>query len=154
MNLIRYNPNRLFDFPFDRFFDEFLSRGAPANSRVETFHPRVDIVEEKDAVLVSAEIPGVDRDKLSVELEDGVLTLSAEKVAENREGQNGVYRSERSYGTYKRAFKVPSSVNPDKISAEYVNGVLKVTLPKHPEAAPRQIEINTENGSAKQIETK
>ena len=154
MNLIRYNTNRWFDFPFDRFFDEFLLRGAPVNDGVQTYQPRVDIVEEKDAVVVSAEIPGVEKDKLSVELEDGVLTISAEKFAEKREDKDDLYRSERTYGAYKRTFKVPSSVNPDAISAEYVNGVLKVTLPKHPEAAPRQIEIPAGNGAAKQIETK
>ena len=154
MNLIRYNTNRWFDFPFDRFFDEFLLRGAPVNDGVQTYQPRVDIVEEKDAVVVSAEIPGVEKDKLSVELEDGLLTISAEKIAEDREDKDSLYRSERTYGAYKRTFKVPSSVNPDAISAEYVNGVLKVTLPKHPEAAPRQIEIHAGNGAAKQIETK
>lgn len=154
MNLIQYNTNRWFDFPFDRFFDEFVTRRAPVNSSAGTYQPRVDIVEEKDAVVVSAEIPGVEKDKLSVELEDGVLTLSAEKTVENREEKNDLYRSERTYGTYKRTFKVPASVDADKISAEYVNGVLKVTLPKHPEAAPRQIEITVENGGAKQIETK
>ena len=154
MNLIRYNTNRWFDFPFDRFFDEFLLRGAPVNDGVQTYQPRVDIVEEKDAVVVSAEIPGVEKDKLSVELEDGLLTISAEKFAEDREDKDSLYRSERTYGAYKRTFKVPSSVNPDAISAEYVNGVLKVTLPKHPEAAPRQIEIHAGNGAAKQIETK
>ena len=154
MNLIRYNPSRFFDFPIDRFFEDFLPRRAVVNGGVENYQPRVDIVEEKDAVVVSAEIPGVEKDKLSVELEDGVLTLSAEKTVENREEKNDLYRSERTYGTYKRSFKVPTSVNPDDISAEYVNGVLKVTLPKHPEAAPRQIEITVENGGAKQIETK
>lgn len=153
MNLIRYNPSRFFDFPIDRFFEDFLPRRAVVNGGVENYQPRVDIVEEKDAVVVSAEIPGVEKDKLSVELEDGVLTVTAEKIAENRKENDGVYRSERAYGTYKRSFKVPTSVNPDDISAEYVNGVLKVTLPKRPEAAARQIEIHAENGAAKQIET-
>lgn len=154
MNLIRYNPNRWIDFPFDRFFEGFLPRQAPVSQDAGVYQPRVDIVEEKDAVVVSAEIPGVEKDKLLVELEDGVLSITAEKSAGNRDEKDGVYRSERTYGTFKRDFKVPTSVNPDKISAEYVDGVLKVTLPKHPEAAARKIEIQAGNGAAKQIETK
>ena len=153
MNLINYNTNRWFDFPFDRFFEDFPPRGTQVNGAAGNYQPRVDIVDEKDAVVVSAEIPGVEKDQLSVELEDGILTLSAEKTAEHKEEKDGLYRSERAYGTYKRSFKVPSSVNPGEISAEYVNGVLKVTLPKRPETAPRQIEIHTGNGAAKQIET-
>ena len=153
MNLIRYNPSRFIDFPFDRFFEDSLPRRANVNGGVESHQPRVDIVDGKDAVVVSAEIPGVEKDKLSVELDDGVLTVSAEKTSEDRKENDGIYRSERAYGTYKRSFKVPTSVNPEKISAEYVNGVLKVTLPKRPEAAARQIEIHAENGAAKQIET-
>ena len=158
MNLIRYNPNRWFDFPFDRIFDEFLPRIGGRNLGVERtesahFAPRVDISEEKEALLVSAELPGVEKDKVSVEVDDGVLTLSAEKLAERKENEGGFYRSERVFGNFKRSFEVPASVDAGNISAEYANGVLKVTLPKRPEAAPRQIEIKAENGAAKQIET-
>ncbi len=118
------------------------------------YQPRVDIIDEKDAVIVSAELPGVDKNNISIELENRVLTLSAEKKSELKEEKDGFYRSERVYGTFQRSFRVPEVVNPDEISADYSNGVLKVTLPKRPEAAPRQIEIKGESGAVKQIETK
>ena len=158
MNLIHYTPQRFFDFPFERIFDEFFTRSAPGQPNGHTveasFQPRVDIREEKDAVVVTAELPGVENDNLKIELENGVLTVSGEKKAEAREEENGFHRAERAYGAFKRQFKVPTVVDAEKISAEYVNGILRITLPRNPEAAPRQIAIAAGNGAAKQIETK
>jgi HSP20 family protein len=152
MNLIRYNPNRWFDFPFDRLFDEAWAQPAHGSPSAEFASPRVDIREEKDAIVVSAELPGVSQEDLHVELEKGVLTVSGEKKAELTEEEAGFYRSERVYGNFKRSFRVPETVDAQKIGAEYLNGVLKVTLPKLPEAAPRQIEIKAESGGAKKIQ--
>lgn len=146
MNLIRYNPNRLFDFPFDRVIDEFWGRQVPEPRALEAWAPRVDIREEKDAVLLSAELPGVSMDNVHVELENGILTISGEKTSETVENEAGIYRSERVYGEFKRAFRVPDTVDADKIAAEYVNGVLKLTLPKRPETAPRKIAVKEGKG--------
>jgi HSP20 family protein len=152
MNLIRYNPNRWFDVPFDRFFDEFWGRTSPeAPALSESWAPRVDIREEKDAVLLTAELPGVSKDDVKVELENGVLTISGEKKTEREENESGFYRSERVYGSFKRSFRVPETVDAEKIEAEYVNGVLKLVLPKRPEAAPRQIAVKAEEHPAKSI---
>jgi HSP20 family protein len=151
MNLVRYNPNRWFDFPFERVFDELWGRtGAEAPVLAEAWAPRVDIREEKDAVLLSAELPGVAKDDVKIELENGVLTVSGEKHAEQSENENGIYRSERVYGSFKRSFRVPETVDADKIAADYSDGVLKLTLPKRPEAAPRKIAISGE-GKVKHI---
>ncbi len=146
MNLVRYNPNRWFDFPLDRFFEDFWPRAAAQPAAPEGWLPRVDVREEKDAVLLTAEIPGVDKDGISIELENGILTLSGEKRSEETESESGFYRSERVYGAFKRSFRVPETVDAAHIAAEYVNGVLKVTLPKRPEAAPRRIDIKAEEG--------
>lgn len=158
MNLIHYTPQPWFDFPFDRVFDEFFTRPVRGHSNGDTgesaYLPRVDIREEKDAVIVTAELPGVEKDNLKIELDNGVLTLSGEKKPEVGEEENGFYRAERAYGAFKRQFNVPEVVDAEKISAEYVNGILRITLPRNPAAAPRQIAITTENGAAKQIETK
>ena len=154
MNLIRYNPNRWIDFPLDRFFEDFWPRVPNGATVSESHAPRVDIREEKDAVIVTAELPGVEKDDLSVELEDGVLTVTGEKKTGDTIDDNGFYRSERVYGSFKRSFKVPTSVDAESISADYTNGVLRVNLPKKPEAAPRQIAIQGENGAAKKIEAK
>ena len=141
MNLIRYNPSRWLDFPLERMFDEFWGRTAPEATAVETWAPRVDISEEDTAVLLTAELPGVSKDDVKVELKDGVLTLSGEKKSEHKEEKNGFYRSERVYGSFTRSFTVPETLDAEKIEAEYANGVLRLTLPKRPEAAPRLIDV-------------
>jgi len=153
MNVIRYNPNRPFDFPFERFFDGMWARPVRGSQPAEAVAPRVDIREEKDAIVVSVELPGVNKEDLKVVLENGVLAVSGEKKAEQTEEEAGFYRSERVYGNFERSFRVPDTVDAEKIAAEYLNGVLKVTLPKLPEAAPRQIEIRGETGTARQIQT-
>jgi len=160
MNLIRHNPNRWSDFPFDRIFEDFFARpvpvsqgeasesGEPAGS---TFMPRVDIREEKESVVLSAELPGVPKENLNIELKDGVLTVTGEKKAERTDEEKGFYRSERIFGSFKRSFKVPDVVDPEQIAADYSDGVLTLTLPKKPEASPRQIAIGGQNGSVKEI---
>ena len=155
MNLIRHTNGRIFDFPFDRIFDDFWPR-QQADSNVEqaVFAPRVDIREGQESISLSAELPGVDQDAVKVELENGVLTISGEKKSELSEEENGFYRSERVYGAFKRSFRVPETVNPEQINAEYSNGVLRVTLPKRPEAAPRQITVKQGTQSVKQINAK
>lgn len=155
MNLIRYNPGRWADFPFDRFFEDFFARprveARGETQAEETFLPRVDIREEQDSVVLSAELPGVSKDNLNVQLENGILTVTGGKQAERTDEEKGFYRSERIYGNFKRSFKVPDVVDADQIAAEYVDGVLTVTLPKKPEASPRQIAISGDNGAVKEI---
>ena len=151
MNLLRYTPNRWFDTPFERVFDELWARAVPETQAADSWAPRVDIREEKDAVLLNAEVPGVSMDDVHVELENGVLTISGEKKAEVTESESGIYRSERVYGVFKRAFRVPDTIDADKIAAEYVNGVLKLTLPKRPETAPRKISVKEGRADLKQI---
>src|SRR5262245_38740760 len=130
MNLIRYTPASLFDSAFGRVFDDLwtwptveASEAAPV-----LFAPRVEVRDEKDAILLTAELPGVDKDGISVQLDNGVLTLSGEKKQESEVKENGFYRSERVYGQFKRSFEVPDTIDPDKIAAEFRNGVLKLTL--------------------------
>jgi len=150
MNLIRYNPNRWFGFPMDRMFDEFWGRSVPEATATEAWAPRVDISEQDNAVLLTAELPGVAKEDVKVELKDGVLTVSGEKKTEHKEEENGFYRSERVYGSFTRSFTVPDTLDAEKIEAEYANGVLKLMLPKRPEAAPRLINVKA-NETAKSI---
>jgi HSP20 family protein len=150
MNLIRYNPNRWFDTPFERLFDTMWGRLPETAEPNDTWAPRVDIREDKEAVVLTAELPGVDKDNVKVELENGVLTVSGEKKSETEATENGIYRSERVYGSFKRSFTVPDTLDADKIEAEYANGVLKLVLPKRPEAAPRLINVKADE-TAKRI---
>jgi HSP20 family protein len=151
MNLIRYSPSNWFDAVLSRMLEDAVP-ATPAATRAESvFVPRVDIRDEKDVITVAAELPGVERDQLSVKVENGVLTLSGQKKQESETQENGFYRSECVYGTFQRSFTVPDTVDTEKIDAEYKDGVLKVWLHKKPEAAPKLISIRGEGKAAKEI---
>lgn len=148
MNLIHYSPPRSLDAAFDHLFPEFwpsLAGGRSAGG-ARAFLPRVEIRDEQEAVVLSAELPGVEKDAVKVELKEGVLTISGEKKGAADEEGNGVYRSERSYGAFERRFSVPNDLDGENAKAAFDNGVLTLTLPKKPEAKAHLIAIG--NGKA------
>lgn len=101
----------------------------------------VDILEDNEQVVLKAELPGVNPKEVDIRLEDNVLTISGEKKLEHEDKKENYIRVERYYGKFSRAFTLPPYVDANKISAEYKDGILTVTLPKRPETKPRQIEI-------------
>ncbi len=101
--------------------------------------PVVDISETEDAFLVKAELPGVDKDDVSVKVEDGVLTLKGEKKSETEDKKN--HRIECSYGSFVRSFTLPQTTKSSSIEAEYKNGILTLTIPKSEEVKPKEIEV-------------
>ncbi len=152
MNVIQYNPNRWANTVFDRFFSDPPSWGVePTEAAPAVFAPRVDIREVADSIGLTAELPGVARESLKAEVVKGVLVLSGEKKDESEQKENGFYRRERTYGSFKRSFALPDEVDADGIVAEFTDGVLRVTLPKRPEAAARQVTITAGTEVAKQI---
>jgi len=157
MNLIRYNPNAWIDQIWNRALSDMFSTWPAAGGSAETgngevteWAPRVDIREGEGAYRITADVPGVERDSLKVEVKDNVLSIQGEKRRESQSETDGVYRSERTYGAFLRKFSLPEEVDGDKIEAAYKDGVLSVNLPKKPEAAPKRIAVKTE-GEAKQI---
>lgn len=143
MSLVtRFNPfddlrrieARLFE-PFFRYpyFQESLQSSA--------WNPPVDVVEESDRILVKVEVPGIDEKNLGVTFEDGMLTVTGERQFERKDERN-YHRIERAYGTFTRTFTLPRSVDPGRIVANYVNGVLEIEIPKREESKPKQIQIN------------
>jgi HSP20 family protein len=155
MNLIHYTPSRWFESAVNRMFsDNFDAPAWEIAAAQPSFNPRVDVRDEREAVVLSAEIPGVEKENVTVEVHDGVITLSGTKERKEVSEEEGVYRAERVYGEFKRSFGLPDTVDASRIDAEFRNGVLKVTLPKKPEAAPKQIAIRGENGGSKQIGVK
>jgi HSP20 family protein len=133
--------NRMFE-DFARSFDV-----APWSGwEKEGFHPRTDVRETDDAVLVTAEIPGLEEKDFEINLTEGVLTLKGEKRHEHEEKEKGaVHRIERGYGSFQRRVPLPCEVEAEKATAEYRNGVLSVTLPKAPSAKRpvHRIEVKT-----------
>ena len=103
--------------------------------------PRVDIRETDEALLVQAELPGIDKKDVKLEVRDGVLTLSGERRYEKDVKEENVHRIERSYGSFARSFSLPTNVDAEKVEAHMKDGVLEVRLPKRESAKPKAIAI-------------
>ncbi len=117
--------------------DEAFEGGAITSA----WHPAVDVFEGKDAVKIVAELPGVKAEDVKLSLENNLLTIRGEKKQEAEVRNERVHRYERSYGTFERAFVLPSTVDGEKISAEYRDGILTVSVPKSERARPREIPV-------------
>jgi len=124
----------------DRVFDSFLGRSFwrfPTLAKVEdsdVVMPSIDVRETETEFVVEAELPGMDEKDVSVTLNNGILTLKGEKKSEREEKKDDYHLTERSYGSFQRSFQVADTVDADKVKAAFEKGVLKVTLPKRPEA--------------------
>jgi HSP20 family protein len=103
--------------------------------------PPCDVFEDKNAVKIVAEIPGVSAEDVKICLENNLLTLRGEKKQQAEEKNERVHRYERSYGVFERTFSLPTTVDPEKIDAQYSHGVLTVTIPKVERARPREIPV-------------
>jgi HSP20 family protein len=126
-----------------RLFDEAFQNWPFSDSRVLTsaWWPACDVFEDRDAVKIVAEIPGVRPEDVKLTLENNLLTIRGEKKQTAEERNERVHRYERSYGTFERSFALPGTVDPEKIQATYEHGILTVTLPKAEKARPREIPV-------------
>jgi len=104
--------------------------------------PAVDLYENKDNVVVKAEVPGMKKEDINISLHDGFLTISGERKQEQKYVESDMTRSERLLGRFQRTINVPCKVNSEAIKATYSDGLLTVTLPKAEEAKPKQIPIS------------
>jgi HSP20 family protein len=157
MNLVTYDPfrelrslqdevNRLFSSSFSRGGDSELTRGA--------WSPNVDIFEDKDHIVLEAELPGMKPEDVNISIENNVLTIQGERKFEKKDDQGNFHRVERSYGSFTRSFTLPPAVSSDNADAVFENGLLRLTLAKREEAKPRRIEIKAgTDAQAKQIDT-
>jgi HSP20 family protein len=152
MSITRYDPfrdlktlqdevNRLFSTNFSRSFgDEGIARGA--------WTPTVDIYENKDEIVLEAELPGMNREDFELTIENNVLTLRGERRFEKKDEGDNYHRVERAYGSFTRSFTLPQTVSSESAAAEYKNGVLRVVLQKRAEVKARRIEVAGEAAGA------
>lgn len=105
------------------------------------FAPRVNITENDSRIKLEFELPGLERDDIKVTVKDGLLTVSGERKAEKKEENENYVRSEIYNGQFSRSFTLPETVETDKISADYKNGLLTLALPKSEKAKPKTIEV-------------
>ncbi len=109
----------------------------------------MDIFETEDTLTLKADLPDVKIEDIDVRVENQTLTLRGQRKFEKEENVKGYHRIERSYGEFVRSFAVPSTVDTEKVQADYKNGVLTIQLPKKEAAKPRQVKIAVQNGGAK-----
>ena len=152
MSIVRYDPfrdlrtlqeevNRLFTGNMARAFDdEGIARGS--------WNPNVDIYENKDHIVLEAELPGMKREDFDLSVENNIITLRGERHFEKKDETDNYHRVERAYGTFTRSFTLPNTVSGEGATADYRNGVLRVVLPKREETKARRIEIKADGGQA------
>ena len=144
MELVRFNPFTTapaFNSRMNRLFDEFFETPS-LRCTAKSWSPEVDIYEEGGNLVVQADLPGVEKENLSINVEKGILTLKGERKTHEKSEEKNVYRSERFHGTFERSFRLPPKTDVDKIEAEFKNGVLHVTIPKVEEPAGKEIAIH------------
>ena len=139
------NPARLWP-ETTRFFDLFndFPLSAPLLKTPDVWMPAVDILEKDGNLLVRAELPGIDEKEIDLKLEGNLLTLRGEKKIEKNDEKDNYHRVESYQGVFSRSFKLPETVDRDKIKAEFKNGVLTVTIPQKPEVKPREIPVTVQ----------
>jgi len=149
MNLMRFDPYREFASLPDRLF------GAPRRNEREdemymaAWAPPVDITEDKDRILITAELPGFKEDQIEIQTENGMLTLRGERKFEKEIDGKSYHRVERAYGQFVRSFSLPNNVDREKIRANFHDGLLQVELPKREDARPKNIKISSGTESKK-----
>lgn len=137
-------PLTTFRKEIDQLFDKFWSVDETELPMFMEWTPKIDILETKDALLIKAEVPGIDPKEIHVSFQDQVLTIRGDKKSEKREKDDRYFRVERSSGSFVRNFRVPVPIEANRVNAAFKNGLLTVTLPKGPEAKTAEIPIKAE----------
>ncbi|MDB6020057.1 MAG: Heat shock protein Hsp20 [Pedosphaera sp.] len=134
---------RLFGFrnELDRLFEPFAEL-TRSSQLLRVWNPAIDLYEDKESLIVKAELPGMKKEDIDVSLHDGALSISGERKNERKFPEGETQRSERFVGRFQRSVTLPSPVSADQVTAQYKDGVLTITLPKTEEAKPKQIEVN------------
>jgi HSP20 family protein len=132
----------------ERFFDEMVGRGLWRSSEERPLRgawvPAVNILERGDAMVITADLPGLKAEDVDVTVEDGILSIRGERKLEEASEGEAYHRVERLYGIFERTFTLPNSVDVDKIDARFSNGEMVLTLPKREESKPRSVKIKVE----------
>lgn len=135
----------------DRMMEDFFGRRfRPWPERwfrtegLELSAPAVDVFEEKDDIVVKAEMPGMDKDNIEVNLSDHTLTIKGEKKKEEEVKEENYYRMERSYGSFLRTVELPKEVHADKVKATFKNGVLEIRMPKTEQAKAKEVKVKVD----------
>lgn len=142
MKIKRWEAGKSLDFfrsSIDRLIDQFFGSDIEG---VSISYPPVEVVEDAEAFIAKADLPGFTKDDIKITLQDNILTMSGERKSEKEFKDKNIIRSERYYGEFCRTITLPAAVDTSKIKAEYKNGVLTLTMPKKETAKARTIDIH------------
>ena len=146
MELVRFNPwNNVWNTTsrFNRLFGRAFTPARVFDENCDcVWRPVVDIYEEENGVALKADLPGIDKNDISIDVKDGVLTLSGERSEESETEEKNFYRRERTYGKFQRVFTLPEGISADDITANFKDGVLKVHIPKAAVEEAKKITIH------------
>jgi HSP20 family protein len=142
LNSLQSEMNRLFNTVFD------APPGGASGPVLRRWAPAMDLVESGDHFVLRADLPGMSEDDVSIEFEDGTLTVSGERQAEHESQDEGFHRVERSFGAFSRSLTLPKGVDADAVTASFDRGVLEIRIPKPEQKKPRRIEIARDAESA------
>jgi HSP20 family protein len=151
MTITRWDPFRevvALQNRVNNLFREMNDGDSPLTTA--SFVPAVDIYEDAKKVVLKLEVPGIEEKDLDIRVENNTLTVKGERKFEKEEKEENFHRIERRYGTFYRAFTLPSTVDSEHVQASYQNGILKLELSKKPEAQPKQIKVNIGGGAKKE----
>lgn len=147
MALVRWDPVREMDSlqsdmnrVFDRFFD---AKSTSGNGAARRWIPSMDLVESEEELILRADLPGMTRDDVNIEIKDGVLTISGERRAEHQDRAEGFHRVERAFGSFSRSLSLPDGIDAGKVEADFKDGVLEVRVPKPEQSQPTRVQIGS-----------
>jgi HSP20 family protein len=150
MNIVRYNPHnrlrteanmgtRIFDNMLSDFFSPVPWKLSSSN---ENLSLKVDIYEKENTIIINAELPGIAKEDISVDIKGKLVTLGGERKSDQEINEENCYRRERRFGKFERTFNLPFEVNSESVKATYDNGILKLEIPKPEEQVTKKISIN------------
>jgi HSP20 family protein len=135
---------------FSSFFDTPTNRNGAAGTR--RWVPAMDLVETDEQFVLTADLPGMTEDEVSIEVERNVLTIAGERTTAHEAKKDGYYRIERSTGAFSRSLTLPEGVDADAVTASFANGVLEIRIPKPVQAQPRRVQIAVGGADPKTID--
>lgn len=142
MRLKVWEPRRGFR-PFHRDFERFFGWEPEETEGLNeaSWSPRVDIYETTESYVLSAELPGLTKDEINIDVNDNTLTINGEKKFEEKVEKDNYVRVERNYGSFSRSFTLSEDLNAEGITASYKEGILELSIPKKEEAKPKEIKV-------------
>jgi HSP20 family protein len=132
--------------PFSREVDRLFDRLFDAPAQAQRWAPAMDLIEAEDHYVLKADLPGVSEEDVTIEVENGLLTIAGERKAEHERAEKGFYRVERAFGRFQRQMTLPEGIDPEGVAADFDRGVLSVRIPKPEQVKPRRITIGGGQG--------